>query len=256
MSASGLANLGMYPFADVRWAFDRFWEAVTERLDWVPERLDWSVDLHDSWLHDDLVVGHTCGWPLVTRLRGQVRVIGAFAHATPEAEGHAYRSVLVARWPGSPADLAGQRAAVNGFDSLSGWVSLVAAVHGPGGAWAGDVVVTGSHVESLRAVADGRADIASIDGVTWWHARRAMPDVVSGLAEVGVGPLVPSLPLVTSRLTSDARLRELSVAIVDAVLDPLVEPAARAMCVVGFEPLDLDHYLPLLDLAPAARPST
>jgi ABC-type phosphate/phosphonate transport system substrate-binding protein len=255
VNTDGLANLGMYPFADVRWAVDRFWEAVAERLEWAPRQLDWDIDLHESWGRDDLVVGHTCGWPLVTQLRDRVRVIGAFAHATPEAEGHAYRSVLVARWPGEPADLGGSRAAVNATDSLSGWVSLVTAVHGPGAEWDGDVVVTGSHVESLRAVADGRADVASIDSVTWWHARRTMADVVSELAEVGVGPLVPSLPLVTSRHTSDSRLRELRVAMIDTVFDPLVEPAARAMCVAGFVPLDIDQYLPLLDLAPAERSS-
>ena len=67
------------------------------------------------------------------------------------------------------------------------------------------------------------------------------------------GPLVPCLPVITGRATTDQQLYDLRVAMVDAVLDPLVEPAARAMCTVGFTPLDLDAYLPILDLAPAPR---
>lgn len=247
----GLANLGMYPFPQIRWAFDRFWEAVGERLDWVPRSLDWDVDLHASWLRDDLVVGQTCGWPLVTDLRDRVRVLGTFIAATPEAEGHSYRSVLVARWPGEVADFAGAVAAVNGFDSLSGWVSLVAAVHGPGASWTGDIVVTGAHLDSLRALREGRAEIAAIDSVTFWQARRLLPELVDDLVVVGTGPLIPCLPIITGASTTDEQLHQLRVALVDAVFDPLVEPAARAMCTVGFVPLDLEHYLPVLDLGPA-----
>ncbi len=252
-SSAGLANLAMYPFDAIRWAYDRFWEAVHDRVDWVPPQLDWGVDLHTSWRRDDLVVGYTCGWPLVTQLRDTVRVVGTFVAATPQAEGHSYRSVLVARWPGNAADFAGAVAAVNSFSSLSGWVSLVAAVHGAGGGWQGEIVVTGAHLDSLRAVGEGRADIASIDSVTLWQARRLMPELCDELVVVGTGPLVPCLPVITGRATTDQQLYDLRVAMVDAVFDPLVEPAARAMCTVGFTPLDLDAYLPILDLAPAPR---
>lgn len=251
-SCAGFANLAMYPFDAVRWAYDRFWEAVHDRLEWVPPQLDWDVGLHESWSRDDLVVGYTCGWPLVTQLRDTVRVVGTFVAATPESEGHSYRSVLVARWPGHAADFAGAVAAVNAFDSLSGWVSLVAAVHGPGASWQGEIMVTGAHLDSLRAVSEGRAEIASIDSVTLWQARRLMPELCDGLVVVGTGPLVPCLPVITGRSTTDQQLYDLRVAMVDAVFDPLVEPAARAMCTVGFMPLDLDSYLPILELAPAS----
>jgi ABC-type phosphate/phosphonate transport system substrate-binding protein len=252
----GLANLGMYPFPEIRWAYDRFWEAVHDRVPWVPPVLDWDVDLHGSWLRDDLVVGHTCGWPLVTQLGDRVRVVGTFVAATPEAgtseaDRHSYRSVLMARRPGEAADFAGSVAAVNSFDSLSGWISLLLAVHGPGARWQGDVVTTGAHVDSLRALSDGRADIASIDSVTLSLVRRLMPDLVDDLVTVGTGPMVPCLPVITAATTTDQQLHDLRVALVDAVFDPLVEPAARAMCTTGFVPLDIDTYVPLLDLAPA-----
>lgn len=246
----GLANLGMYPFEGVRWAYDRFWEAVHDRLDWVPPQLDHRADLHESWLRSDLVVGQTCGWPLVAELRDRVRVVGTFTAATPHAEGYSYRSMLVARRAGAPADFTGAVAAVNALDSLSGWISLVAGVQGAGARWHGEIVVTGAHLDSLRALREGRAEIAAIDGVTLWHVRRLMPELVDGLFEVGVGPLIPCLPVITSAATTDQQLLDLRVAMIDAVLDPLVEPAARAMCTTGFVPLDLEHYLPVLDLGP------
>jgi ABC-type phosphate/phosphonate transport system substrate-binding protein len=242
----------MYPFPAIRWAYDRFWEAVHDRLGWVPDALDWNVDLHASWRRDDLIVGHTCGWPLVTELRERVRVVGTFVATTPEAEGYSYRSVLVARRPGEATEFAGEVAAVNDFESLSGWISLLAAVHGPGARWAGDVVLTGAHVDSLRTVGDGRAEVASIDSVTLWQVRRHHPELVRDLYVVGTGPLVPCLPVITGAATTDIQLGDLRMAMIDAVLDPLVEPAARAMCTVGFVPLDLEHYLPILDLAPAS----
>jgi ABC-type phosphate/phosphonate transport system substrate-binding protein len=179
--------------------------------------------------------------------------VGTFTVATAHAQDAAYRSVLIARSPGDPTDFVGAVAAVNDLHSMSGWISLVGAVHGPGAAWHGEVVTTGGHVASLRALRQGRAEIAAIDGVTLWHVQRLMPELLDGLFEVGVGPLIPCLPLITAAATSDRQLDQLRDALDDAVLDTLVEPAARALCINGFAPVDLQHYLPVLDLAPAPR---
>lgn len=249
--AEGVAGMGMYPFAPVRWAFDEIWAGVTERVDWVPRSLDWDADLHASWTDDALVIGHTCGWPLVTALHDSVRVLGTFAATVPQADGPRYRSVVIARRAGRPEDFAGTVAAVNGPDSLSGWVSLLAAVHGPGAAWQGEVRWTGAHVESVRAVRDGLADVASIDSVSLGFVRRLMPELLEGVIEVGEGPLVPSLPLVTHRDADDddvAQLRDALAASVVASPD-----AAAAALISSFVPLDLAEYEPLRRLAPAPR---
>jgi ABC-type phosphate/phosphonate transport system substrate-binding protein len=248
--SSGLANLGMYPFADIRWAQDRVYEALRERLDWLPPELDHEVDVYSTWTHPGLALGQACGWPVATTLRDRVRVLGTFTAACAEADAHRYRSVIVSRLDCGLDDLAGSRAAVNSFDSLSGWISLVAAVHGGGGAWLGPTVHTGAHVESLRALGADRADVAAIDSVTWWHVQRCHPELVEGLAVVGLGPLIPGLALITSLGATERRVGELREALSDAVLDPLVEPAARALCVNGFVPLEIEDYLTVLDLAP------
>jgi ABC-type phosphate/phosphonate transport system substrate-binding protein len=247
----GLANLGMYPFVHIRWAQDRFYEALRERLGWLPEGLDHDADVYSTWTEPDLVLGQACGWPMATTLRDRVRVLGTFTVACPEADGHRYRSVIVSRRPATLAEVAGTRAAVNSFDSLSGWISLVAGVHGGGGSWQGPTVHTGAHVESLRALQDDRADVAAIDSVTLWHVRNGMPELVEGLSVAGLGPLIPCLALITSVDAPDDRVTELREALHDTVLDPLVEPAARAMCINGFIPLEIEDYLTVLALSPA-----
>ena len=244
-----MAGLAMYPFAELRPSYDQLWRSVAGQLPWVPEHLDWQMSLTEQRSHGELVLAQTCGWPLVTELAESVQVVGAFSLTIPEADGHRYRTTLVARADASAESLTGATAAINGRDSLSGWISLVAAVEGPGRRWSGDVVVTGAHLASLAAVRSGAADVASIDSVTLSHVRRWSPASVDGLVEIGHGPLVPSLPLITGPKTTPAQLAELRQALASAII---AEPAAAAALLIdGFVPLVLDDYLPLLALRPA-----
>ena len=238
----------MYPFDELRPAYDRFWSRVSAGAPWLPPSLDWDRDLHESWVEPDLAIAQTCGWPLVTELADRVRVVGAFEPLVSGAVGHCYRSVLVGREQCAIAELMGAHAAVNSPSSLSGWVSLVAAVHGPGGAWTGTVTWTGAHRRNVVEVAEGRADVASIDAVTWAFISRFSPELTAGLVEIGSGPLVPSLPLITAASTTDEQLAALRGAITAALRDSQTVSVARELCIGGFVPLDLDDYLPLLSL--------
>ncbi len=165
-------------------------------------------------------MGYTCGWPLVTQLAERVQVVGTFEFDIPEAQDHRYHSVLIARDVAPLESFAGARAAVNGPDSLSGWVSLITAVHGTGGTWTGAVRWTGAHVDSIRAVQMGDADVASIDSVTWHHVLRFAPEIASGVVTVGAGPLVPCLPVVAGAAVPPDALAEIRGAMADAFADP------------------------------------
>ena len=74
------AALGMYPLAHLRDAYDRLWSSMRSRLDVddAPASLSWDADVHASWRDPGLVLGQTCGWPLVTQLDGAVAVVGSF----------------------------------------------------------------------------------------------------------------------------------------------------------------------------------
>jgi ABC-type phosphate/phosphonate transport system substrate-binding protein len=155
--------------------------------------------------------------------------------------------VLIGNRAWSPAELLALpgAAAVNGFESLSGWISLCAACGGP----PRDVLVTGSHGESLRAVAEGRAQLASIDALSFEFLLEADRSPASVVHIVGHGPLVPSLPLVTGSAWAHRR-DELRAAISGAIADPATSRARARLRIRGFVPFDRSDYEPLLELAP------
>lgn len=246
-----VAALAMYPLAGLREPYDALWAALRERLmaaglaD-VPESLEWDRDLHQTWADPDLLVGNTCGWPLVTELEGKVAVIGSFDMDVPfAADGH-YRSVLVAAKPvpfGEWRSRPGTVLAVNTLDSLSGWVSLA---H-EWGTIPDEPLVTGGHLHSMRAVASGAAHVASIDAVSFEHVVRSEP-MTGGLHIVGHGPRVPTLPLVCAARHAGL-VPVLRRAIADVVLDPAMRDVLAALRIRGFVPLDrsaFDHLPSLL----------
>lgn len=243
----------MYPYEWLRPAWERLWSAVHALAPWTPAALQWEGDVHDHWADHDCQVAQACGWPVVTALRDRVCVVGAFALALGDADGHRYRSVVLANRATALADVVpGETtAAVNAPDSLSGWVSLLAATVGPGATWTGPVCWTGGHEASLRALQDGRADIASVDALSLAYLGQHDPAVIAGLHEIGRGPWVPSLPVVVPTGTPPVRIDELRHAIAAALSDPALAEACGKLLLDGFVALDESAFSPLLALAPA-----
>jgi len=243
-----VASLAMYPFASLRGATDTLWSVVRQHLGWGPTTLEWTVLTPEVWHHPHLLLAQTCGWPLVTALSEEVTVVGAFDYDVPGAVDGTYCSVLVSAQD-TTLDVLRARAdvvaAVNSTDSLSGWVSLQHA-------WGGRpavIVETGSHLESVRAVATGRADVASIDAVSWALFAELEPESVSLLHVVGAGPRVPCLPVVASSAHA-GDVPALRTAFAAAVADPAASEACAALRIRGFVPMDLADYLPLRSLVP------
>lgn len=243
---SGVASLAMYSFPSLRTATDALWSHVRGHLGWGPDELEWVVQPPEVWHHDDLVCAQACGWPLVTSLADRVTPLGTFEFDVPGAQDGTYRSVIVGH-DATPLDQLvagpGVVVAVNGLDSLSGWVSLQHV-------WGGvpdQVVHTGAHLESVRAVVEGHAEVASIDAVSWFHFCRDEPRLTETLHVIGAGPRVPCLPLVTGRRYADA-VPELRAALAAAVADPAAAAAVAALRIRAFVPLDVADYLPLRSL--------
>ncbi len=241
------ASLPMYPLGGLRAATERLWERIARAAGSTTRLEPWERDAMELWTESGLDLTQTCGWPLITSLAGRVRVLGSFSYRTPDWSGDTYRSVVVGRRGTSLSEVAGGVAAVNGPDSLSGWVSLVWAVAGPGGTWPGTVRWTGAHLRSLAEVAAGRADVASIDAVTLAYVRRHRPELAEHLAVLGAGPPVPTLPLVTRADAGDDEVerwrRALGAAVDQRVTDELL--------IDGFTRREVADYLVLADLAPA-----
>jgi hypothetical protein len=90
-----IASLAMYPYDHLRPAYNQFWDAVRARLSSDAPELDWSLDPLDACRRDDLLLGQTCGWPLVTELAPSVRVVGTFDCDVEGAHDGTYCSVNV-----------------------------------------------------------------------------------------------------------------------------------------------------------------
>lgn len=240
-----VASLAMYSFTATRPAYEHLWDAVRARLPFDAPGLDWHASPEAVCRRADLLIGQTCGWPLITTLRSEVRVVGTFDCLVDGGSDGTYCSVLVTGLDGSLADIFERPAltvAASNPDSLSGWISLQVIAH-TNGVRLDDVEWTGSHAASVDAVIAGRAGLASIDAVSWTHL------ATSELRVVGHGPRVPCLPLVTARSSTDSVIDELRGALRGAVHDPSMAATCASLRIRGFLDRELADYQPLAALA-------
>ena len=239
-----IASLAMYPFNPLRPSFERLWDEVRSRLSFAAPPLDWETDPDEASKRDDLILGQTCGWPLVTELATLVQVVGTFDCTVDDAVDGTYRSVLVSRLDSDLEDILHRpdlRVAANAPHSLSGWISLqsVALAHGVA---LEDVEWTGAHARSVEALREGRRHLAAIDAVTWSFLDQR------DLRVVGQCPRIPCLPLVTSRSSSPAVIEELRGALAGAVCDPAMASTCATLKIRAFLPRDMQDYEGVLQL--------
>jgi len=248
----------MYDLPELEAAHDALWGAIAERLqaqgvDGAPDRLTRGGLLEAVWTDPELLLGQTCGYPLVASLRGRVRVVATPRYGAPGCEGALYRSAIVVR-AGDPArtlaDLRGRRAAVNDLASNSGMNLLRAEIAPLANAepYFSAVTITGAHVASVAAVVGGEADGAAIDCVTWAHLQRLRPDATRGLRAIAWTRATPGLPLIAAGAIDDALLAALREALAEVADDPALAAVRAALLLEGFEILSESAYDPILAL--------
>ena len=250
MSSGTHAEFGMYPFESVAWAWDELWAAVRRRAPWLPGELTRSGDVHARWYDTDCIVTHVCGGPFAALHRNDMELVIAFDLDIAEAERGHYHSVLLSPDP-TPVggiDPPGVHVVANSADSLSGWFSLLAATVGPGRDWPGAVTFTSSHLDSLRALAKGEADLACIDSWSLALIGREEPEILADLHRVGLGPRIPTPPITVRKSVAPDRRAELRAAFIAAMTDPSTADARASLRITGPATNTLDDYLATLSL--------
>ena len=229
------AMLGMYDMPALRPVNDRFWSLIRAHLSEGPGKLTRDRDFWEIWQDPDLVFAQTCGMPYRTRLHGTVHLVGTPDYGLPGCPPGHYCSVFVARADDARIlpELATGVFAYNEALSQSGWAAPVTHLSELGLAPA-RLLETGGHALSAQAVAEGHADFASLDALTWVLLQEHT-DLGQRLRQVATTRPTPALPYITA-ITRDPA--PVAAAVRAAIAD--LSPADRAAL----------HIRGLIDIAP------
>ncbi|WP_434596077.1 PhnD/SsuA/transferrin family substrate-binding protein [Pseudomonas sp. R4-83] len=208
------AELRMYAAPEaIHAANERWLTRILEHLGH-SRRAAHDLSLAELWLSANLLLTQTCGYPLMTALRGQVRVVGRPRYELPDATAGNHCSLIVCRADEPRQTLAefrGSRGVINSEGSNSGmnlFRQRLASLHQQGRFFA-SVSISGGHRDSLREVREGRADLAAIDSVTFACLARYSPEEVRGLRVLTRSADSPTLPFITVRSASLERIEQL-----------------------------------------------
>ncbi|NVZ21795.1 phosphate/phosphite/phosphonate ABC transporter substrate-binding protein [Pseudomonas costantinii] len=244
------AELLMYVAPEqVQQANQQWLARIFERLN-LRRRDAGHLDLLGLWLAPELLVTQTCGYPLMTQLRGQVRVIGRPRYELAHSSNGEHCSLLLAH-DDNPrttlADFYNSRGVINGHDSNSG-MNLLRERLAPlqrDGRFFASVDISGAHRESLRWLREKRADLAAIDSVTYDYLARFSPQEVAGLRIVSHSAPSPTLPYIGSLGLSDEGLKQIREAMNLALQD--LSQVVETLGIQEVLPANEDDYHVLLD---------
>jgi ABC-type phosphate/phosphonate transport system substrate-binding protein len=248
----GIAALPMYVVPGLRDWQRAWWRGLAGHLRaagvaGVPEDLT-ERETAASVLDDPrLLFAQTCGYPLTHAFAGCLRVIATPCYDAPGCEGAAYSSAIMLRHDDKAAslvDLLDHTAAVNEVQSFSGNHALHEAMtevcqrRGP----FRRVILTGTHLASLKAVRDGEADVCAVDAVTRGLLASHAPSHLEGLRLLTFTRPAPGLPYVTRADADEATLRGLRAGLFRALEDPDLADVRAALRLRGAELLDEAAY--------------
>jgi ABC-type phosphate/phosphonate transport system substrate-binding protein len=242
-----IATLPMYDWPELRPSTDRLWKALREAIRTkglnAPEQLDRTFSKGEEWVHPDLLLSQTCGMPYRLGLHEKVELVGTPDYALADCPSGYYCSVLVVRTKDFRTSLEafhGATFAFNAHHSESGYAAplrMLAPLLNNGCFFAAELE-TGGHRGSIRAVANGEADLAAIDAVSWRLAEKFELEV-GKLQIVGKTEPTPGLPLITA-LGKDAEMLAEAVAEGITALDALTR---EALGLAGFVRIPKQDYL-------------
>lgn len=207
-----IAALGMYDRAETASANDAFYGLIRDHLRAAgiaaPDRLvRGDLAYMAGWQSPDLLVSQTCSLPYRAVLFDQVDLIGTPDYGLQGCAPGYYNSVYVVRAADPRAQLAafaGSSFARNDALSHSGWAAPWAD-HRARGLTLTPTLTTGGHRASGLAVAQGLADYAALDALTWAMMQR-YDSFAADLRVLDHTKSSPALPYITRKHGPSATL--------------------------------------------------
>lgn len=252
-----IASLPMYDWPEVSHRYDALWTALSGYLRdhniTASATLSRATGEGQFWLHPNLLIGQTCGFPYWNNLREHVSLLGTPHYEVDGCEGPAYSSAVLvradAKW-GDLSECSGASIAVNEADSLSGHLAIRAALSAVSDSefQIGSVYHSGAHRQSMQMVADGRADLCAIDAVCWNMAQEFMPAVTKKLKIIGWSPEMPGLPWITA-FRSEEDLKKLRLTVKSFFSESTYKSVYKVLKINGFSTTQNSNYAKVGDLA-------
>jgi ABC-type phosphate/phosphonate transport system substrate-binding protein len=170
----------------------------------LPENIEFS-DSAGQALDPGTTIVHTCGYPLMTQYRETMHPLCVACFNVKGCEQGWYHSVFLVRLADKAhtlTDCEDYRAAINHAHSNSGmnvFRAAFAKIVSPRrkSNYFKSVSTTGSHLNSMLAIAQSEADIAAIDAISYDFICRSNPDLASKLRSIGQSASTMGLPFVT-----------------------------------------------------------
>ncbi|NNE24071.1 MAG: PhnD/SsuA/transferrin family substrate-binding protein [Rhizobiales bacterium] len=247
-----IASLGMYDWPEARAETDRLWAGIAAALreqgfSQVPETLERSTCVKTHWRSPDLLISQTCGYPLTHEFDGYLELLAAPIYGVEGCTGAEYTSAIVVNKASDfavPADLKGAHATYNGEDSLSGHLALrsVFAPLADNGRFFGRLSRSGGHPASMQMIADGKADVAAIDCISFAFGRKHRSHITDNLRVIAYSPSAPALPYVTRTGRPQTELHRLKLALAKAFHEPTLADTRASLFIEGLEFTSRDTY--------------
>ena len=258
-----VASLGMYDPPALRAANDAWWAILAKALTRqgiaeVPDALFRGEHHSSAWTRPDLLLTQTCGYPLMHEYRDWLTSVAAPRYRVDGISKAEYHSVFIVPSDSSATsleDLRGKRATFNDDQSQSGYNALRHAIAplAREGRFFGEAFQSGGHAISAEKVANGEADIAAIDAVTFALLQKTVPEVTGRVRILGRSKTVPSLPYAVAKGTSPERIAQVRAALHEAVADPDSAAIREEILLDGFEDIDDKAYTPLVEMREEAE---
>jgi len=229
----------MYDWPELRQHTDAFWQGYAKHAGQAGI-LDRTTEYVELWRNPKLDFSQTCGYPFTHEFKGLLNYIATPHYACAGCDDATYSSFVFAREVKPLKDFRGKTAAINSMDSMSGMLALKLAFAPfvDNGEFFERKIMTGGHLNSLRAVREGKADVCAIDAVCVALAEKYRPQDLKGLVMIAQSPMVPSLPFVT-RARDPEQMR---VALKKTFADPELKTAREALLMYGFSNLGAGAY--------------
>ncbi len=172
-----IASLPMYMRPENRVAHDRYWQLIRANLIQngidAPETLSGGEDL-EHWRRDNLILSQTCGMPYRLHLHEHVQLVGTPDYGLEGCPAGYYTSLFIVNAHETRTDLAdfaSANLAVNAMISQSGFAAAQTAAKNAGFQFE-KLSISGGHLTSAKMVATSKADIATIDAMTWHNIQK------------------------------------------------------------------------------------